>query len=81
MAIAINQPMTLEEYLNYDDGTDARYELVDGILVEMGAESDINVIIEGFLFYIFLKFLPHYYIRRELKLRYQGVAPIPGIQT
>ncbi len=27
--------MTLEEYLSYDDGTNTRYELVDGILVEM----------------------------------------------
>jgi hypothetical protein len=33
--------MTLQEYLTYDDGTDNRYELVDGVLVEMGAESTI----------------------------------------
>ncbi|WP_427162401.1 Uma2 family endonuclease [Aliinostoc sp. HNIBRCY26] len=26
---------TLEEYLNFDDGTDHRYELEDGVLVEM----------------------------------------------
>ncbi|HEY9802511.1 MAG TPA: Uma2 family endonuclease [Leptolyngbyaceae cyanobacterium] len=26
---------TLEEYLNFDDGTDKRYELEDGVLVEM----------------------------------------------
>jgi hypothetical protein len=24
--------MSLEEYLAYDDGTDTRYELVDGVL-------------------------------------------------
>lgn len=30
MTIA-TKPMTLEDYLNYDDGTDTRYELVDGI--------------------------------------------------
>jgi Uma2 family endonuclease len=28
--------MTLQEFVNYDDGTNRRYELVDGILVEMG---------------------------------------------
>lgn len=44
MAIASNQPMTLEEYLNYDDGTDTRYELVDGHLTEVGAESPLNYI-------------------------------------
>lgn len=33
---------TFEEYLSYDDGTDARYELVDGVLVEMGSETRLN---------------------------------------
>ncbi|MEC4885234.1 MAG: Uma2 family endonuclease [Scytonema sp. PMC 1070.18] len=26
---------TLKEYLNFDDGTDKRYELEDGVLVEI----------------------------------------------
>lgn len=34
--------LTLEEYLAYDDGTDTRYELVDGELVEMPTESPEN---------------------------------------
>jgi Uma2 family endonuclease len=34
--------MTFEEYLDYEDGTDKRYELVDGVLVEMGAENPLN---------------------------------------
>lgn len=42
--------LTLEEFLTYDDGTDTRYELVNGVLVEMGAESTINTLIAGFLF-------------------------------
>jgi Uma2 family endonuclease len=33
---------TFEEYLAYDDGTDTRYELEDGELVEMPPESDEN---------------------------------------
>jgi Uma2 family endonuclease len=54
MTIAANQRMTLEEYLNYDDGTDTRYELVDGVLVEMGAESTLNTRIAVFLIKCFL---------------------------
>jgi hypothetical protein len=42
MTTIINQGMTLEEHLNYDDGTDTRYELVDGVLVAVGAENPIN---------------------------------------
>lgn len=49
MTIATPKPMTLEEYLTYDDGTETRYELVDGLLVEMGSESPINNTIALFL--------------------------------
>lgn len=66
------EPMTLEAYLTYDNGTDACYELVDGILVEMGAEADINIVIESFLFSIFLKFVPHYCIRKGTEIAIEG---------
>ncbi|BAU15457.1 hypothetical protein LEP3755_60160 [Leptolyngbya sp. NIES-3755] len=46
---------TIEEFLNYDDGTDTRYELVDGVLVEMGAEKPINTAIAVFLIGYFLQ--------------------------
>jgi Uma2 family endonuclease len=55
MTIATARRMSLEEYLTYDDGTDTRYELEDGVLVEMGAESTINTLIAGFLFGVFIK--------------------------
>jgi Uma2 family endonuclease len=45
--------MTLEEYLNYDDGTDTRYELVNGELVVMPPESDLNQRITTFLLICF----------------------------
>jgi len=48
MTIA-TQRMTLEEYLNYDDGTDRFYELVNGELVEMPPESELNRRIAMFL--------------------------------
>jgi Uma2 family endonuclease len=40
--IATTKLFTLAEYLAYDDGTDKRYELVNGELVEMPSESDLN---------------------------------------
>jgi Uma2 family endonuclease len=55
MTVATARRMSLEEYLTYDDGTDARYELVDGVLVEMGTESTINTQIAIFLIEAFLQ--------------------------
>lgn len=55
MTIATDRRMTLTEFLTYDDGTERRYELVDGVLVEMGAESTINNWIAGFLFGYFIQ--------------------------
>lgn len=40
--------LTLKEFLTYDDGTDRRYELFNGVLVEMGAESRTNIRIAFF---------------------------------
>jgi Uma2 family endonuclease len=48
--------MTLEEFLNYDDGTDVRYELVNGVLTPMGAESTLNTRIAVFLLLYFSRF-------------------------
>ena len=53
MTVATDRRMTLKEFLTYDDGTDQRYELVDGVLVEMGAESRINIRIAVFLIQYF----------------------------
>ena len=50
MVISTQKQMTLEEYITYDDGTDTRYELRDGVLVAVGAESDANVNIAMFLY-------------------------------
>jgi Uma2 family endonuclease len=43
MTVATDRRLSLEEFLTYDDGTDTRYELVDGVLVEMSTESKINL--------------------------------------
>lgn len=60
---------TIDEYLNYDDGADTRYELVDGELVEMGAESPVNVATAIFLISIFLQMsIPYYLIHRGTEI-------------
>ena len=41
--IATEKLLTLEEYLAYDDGTEARYELEDGVLIRMPTESPENI--------------------------------------
>lgn len=50
--------LTMEEYLAYDDGTDTRYELVDGELVEMPVESQVNATIAKFLLFELVKHFP-----------------------
>lgn len=50
--------MTFEEYLAYDDGTDTRYELVDGELVEMPPESTHNNDITKRLLFELAKHVP-----------------------
>ena len=57
--------LTLEEYLAYDDGTDNRYELVDGKLVVMPPETDRNNLIALYLLAEFLKLVPIQLIRHK----------------
>lgn len=51
------QIFTLETYLAYEDGTDTRYELEDGILVEMPTESPENINIARRLLLEFIKYV------------------------
>jgi Uma2 family endonuclease len=39
MAEAAEKPMTVDEFLRWDDGTDTRYELVDGQIMAMAPPS------------------------------------------
>ena len=52
-ATTVQQRMTLEEYLDYDDGTDIRYELEDGVLVDMSGENPLNPCIAVMLLFLF----------------------------
>lgn len=64
--------MTLEEYLSYDDGTDTRYELIDGILVEMSAESYANIVIGTLLIGVFLQFTSYRCVHRGTEIVVAG---------
>ncbi len=59
MTVATDRRMTLKEFLTYDDGTDTRYELEDGILVEMGTEATINTKIAIYLIQTFLNLVAY----------------------
>ena len=48
MTVAV-QKLTFEEYLKYEDGTDTRYELVNGELVPMSLGTGIHALIVDFL--------------------------------
>lgn len=57
--------LSLEEYLAYDDGTDNRYELLDGQLIPMPPESDHNNLIALYLLSEFMKLVPLKLIRHK----------------
>lgn len=65
--------LTLEEYLTYDDGTDKQYELVAGELVEMPAESPLNVQIALFLLSHLLQFVPLNCLSNKAEIVVSGV--------
>ncbi len=59
MSQATSAPyLTLEQYLAHTAGTDTRYELVDGVLVEMPPESDENLSIARRLLLELIKYFP-----------------------
>ena len=72
MTIA-TKTMTFEEYLTYDDGTDTRYELVNGELIAMPPESRLNIKIAIFLLIQFVKLgIPEDYIAMKTQIAVSG---------
>ncbi len=73
MAISTSTTMTLAEYLEYDDSTDTRYEFVNGELVLMPPESDLNDRIATLLIAYFLqRGIPFYQIRTGTEIVVTG---------
>jgi Uma2 family endonuclease len=65
--------MTFEEFLNYDDGTDAFYELENGKLIAMPYESEINRRIAMLLMAYFLKLgIPPYRLTMKTEVAVSG---------
>jgi Uma2 family endonuclease len=76
--------MTLEEYLDYDDGTDTRYELVNGELAEVPSESDLNNLIAVYLLAEFFQFVPVRLLRRGTEIvvnGYRTTTRIPDLMV
>lgn len=63
---------TLAEYLAYDDGTDRRYELVNGELIEMPSESDLNNQIAMYLIGVLMQVVPVCLLRRGTEIVVSG---------
>jgi Uma2 family endonuclease len=65
--------MTLEEFFNYDDGTDALYEFEDGELLLMTAESEINRRIAMFILVCFVQLgIPAYRLSMKTEIMTTG---------
>jgi Uma2 family endonuclease len=76
--------MTLEEYLAYDDGTDTRYELVNGELFEVPSESDLNNVIAIYLLSKLLQFFSVQLLRRGTEVvvnGYRTTTRIPDLMV
>ncbi|NEQ55377.1 MAG: Uma2 family endonuclease, partial [Leptolyngbya sp. SIO3F4] len=65
--------LTLKEYLSYDDGTDTRYELVDGRLIEIAPVSDQADRIASFLYAYFLNLgIPYHRLSMNAQIAVGG---------
>lgn len=72
MSVAANL-MTLEDYLNYDDGSDTRYELVNGEPIAIPPQSELNNQIASFLFASFLQLgIPYYQLSIGAQIAVSG---------
>lgn len=71
--IVASKKMSLEEYLNFDDGTDTRYELENGELIVMPPESELNRRIAMFLLVYFAQQgIPSYRLTMKTEIVVNG---------
>jgi Uma2 family endonuclease len=76
--------ITLEEYLDYDDGTDTRYELVNGELVKVPSESDLNNAIAILLLFALGQHINPKFLRRGTEIvvnGYRTTTRIPDLMV
>jgi len=56
--VVSNKFLTIEDFHTFDDGSDTRYEFIDGQLTDMPTESAFNCDVARELFVQLLKFIP-----------------------
>ena len=65
--------LTFANYLDYDDGTETRYELEDGVLIEMPTENPRNCYVAMTILVELLKHFSYYLIQyKEIELAVGG---------
>jgi Uma2 family endonuclease len=69
--------MSFEEYLAHDDGTDQRYEWIDGVLVAMPTESELNAWLSLALQ---LYFIQAGFVKPRLTHRYNCEIEVPVLK-
>jgi Uma2 family endonuclease len=74
-----NTKITFEQYLNYDDGTNKRYELVDGKLIEMPPASFLHSDIIDFIADCFKAIAREY--KLDIKIKTGNVGVRTGINS
>lgn len=77
MTISTRPRMTFEDYLTYDDGTDNRYQWIDGVLLEMPTESEFNAWLSLALQ---LYFIHSGLVKPRLTHRYNCELEVPVLQ-
>jgi Uma2 family endonuclease len=84
MTTTTHRRMTLEEYLNYDDGSETRHALINGELVEVPSESDLNNAIAIFLLFAIGQFINPKLFRRGTEIvvnSYRITTRIPDLMV
>ncbi len=79
MTSSTRPKITFEQYLDYDDGTDNRYQWVDGALVEMPPESGENDEIARALGYQYLTKLAGFFLVRTHNCEIEVPVLRPGL--
>lgn len=79
MVVSPTKKITFEEYLNYDDGTNNRYELVDGELILMPPASFLHSDIIDFIADCFKAIVRQY--KLDIKVKTGDVGVRTGINS
>jgi|GEM_PF-2268932 len=77
MTQAQPKPLTFDEYLACDNGTDARYELTHGVLIEVPPETDDTITLAMGLAEILKSVCSWRPIRTHASIL--EVSPLPGV--